>query len=62
MNASVTQAIQEIDAAMFSGDEFLSRENITILRKYLSRWRRGLREHRDTLNQQEVEQDTLREK
>jgi heme oxygenase len=42
LNPSTTRAFDEIDAAVFSGDAFLSRENAAHLRKYLDRWDRAL--------------------
>ena len=42
MPPSTVCAFDEIDAAMFSGDTFLSRENAAHLRKYLNRWGRAL--------------------
>jgi len=53
MNQKVEQAIQEIDAAIFSEDEFLNRYNHTKMVDMVKRWRSGLEEHRLTLEQME---------
>ncbi len=37
-------AIDEIDAALFTGDTFLNKDNIRRMREYLARWERGLQE------------------
>lgn len=36
---------EEIDAAMFSGDAFLEKVNRNLLEKYMTRWKRGLKEN-----------------
>jgi hypothetical protein len=51
MHPAIQNAIQEIDAAMFSGDAFINGENIQKLQEYLDRWNRGLNEHRATLKE-----------
>lgn len=51
MRNSVTRAIDEIDAAIFSGDEFIDDENIKELRRLMSRWERGLKEHEETIEE-----------
>lgn len=38
MHPAVVEAFEEIDAAVFSGDTFMSHEGRTELRKYLARW------------------------
>ncbi len=42
LHPSVARAFEEIDAAMFSGDEFHNPENMKILMFYMGRWMRGL--------------------
>lgn len=42
MHPSTARAFDEIDAALFSGDTFLSRDNAAHLRRFLGRWDRGL--------------------
>lgn len=37
-------AIDEIDAAIYTGSTFLSKTNIAKMRQYLARWERGLQE------------------
>lgn len=42
MNPKVAQAIQEIDAALFSSDEFENEAAIKELRHFVDRWDRQL--------------------
>lgn len=42
MHPSTARAFAEIDAALFSGDTFISRAGAAHLRKYLDRWGHGL--------------------
>lgn len=44
MNRFVKNACEEIDAAMFSGDEFLDENSRKELREYMGRWTRELKE------------------
>ncbi len=45
MDSQVKRFVDEIDAAVFSSDVFLSREGVKYLREYLERWERGLKGH-----------------
>lgn len=38
MHHNIVEAFEEIDAAIFSGDTFISSEGRTKLREYLTRW------------------------
>lgn len=40
MHPSVENALEEIDAAIFTGDTFLQKEDRMKLREYLARWDR----------------------
>ncbi|AMO44161.1 hypothetical protein DSS3P8_103 [Roseobacter phage DSS3P8] len=42
MHPSVENALEEIDAAVFSGDTFVREENRTILEEYMGRWARAM--------------------
>ena len=44
-------AMDEIDAAIWSGDIFHSRANIAAFREMLARWERGLQSCEDILNE-----------
>jgi hypothetical protein len=44
-------AMDEIDAAVWSGDLFHSRENIRAFRDMMARWERGLQMCEDILNE-----------
>jgi hypothetical protein len=48
-------AMDEIDAAVWSGDMFHNRENITAFREQMARWEGGLKEAEDILNEMEKE-------
>ena len=43
--------MDEIDAAIWSGDTFHSRANIAAFREMLARWERGLQSCEDILNE-----------
>ena len=42
MHLSIIEAINEIDAAVFSGDTFEDKQHRAKLREILARWERGL--------------------
>ena len=44
-------AMDEIDAAIWSGDMFHSRANIAAFREMLARWERGMQSCEDILNE-----------
>jgi hypothetical protein len=44
-------AMDEIDAAVWSGDMFHNRENIKAFREMMARWERGLQSCEDILNE-----------
>ena len=44
-------AMDEIDAAIWSGDTFHNRENIKAFRDMMARWERGLQSCEDILNE-----------
>jgi SET domain-containing protein len=46
MHPKVIQSINEIDAALYSGDEFEIKEAIDYLQNYLDRWNRALEANR----------------
>ena len=48
-------AMDSIDAAIWSGDTFHNRENIKAFREQMARWERGLKESEDILNETEKE-------
>ena len=45
MHTSCKNAIEELDALLFSGD--LSEQDITELKDFLTRWKRQIKEHED---------------
>ena len=47
--------MDEIDAAIFSGDTFHNRANIANFRKLMVRWERGLKEAEDIVIEMENE-------
>lgn len=47
-------AIDEIDAALFTGDTFLNRDHIRRMRDYLARWEQGLQEMESILDSNKV--------
>ena len=48
-------AMDEIDAAIYSGDMFHNRENIKSFRYMMARWEKGLKEAEEILD--EIEND-----
>jgi len=50
-------AMDDIDAAVWSGDLFHNRENIAEFRKMMARWERGLKECEDILTELEKENE-----
>lgn len=44
-------AMDDIDAAIWSGDLFHNRENIAAFRKMMARWEQGLQSCEDILNE-----------
>ena len=44
MRKYIEQACEEIDAAMFSGDAFLEKEERESLTRYINRWQRQMKE------------------
>jgi len=42
IHPSVSNALDEIDAAVFSGDKSVREENRAILQEYLGRWSRAM--------------------
>jgi len=44
-------AMDEIDAAIWSGDTFHNRENIKAFRDMMARWERGMQSCEDILNE-----------
>jgi len=44
-------AIDDIDAAIWSGDTFHNRENIKAFRDMMARWERGMQSCEDILNE-----------
>lgn len=51
LHFTVTNAIETLDASIFSTDDFINGENIQLLQAKLDRWNRGLSEHRATLKE-----------
>jgi hypothetical protein len=52
-NRLETGPMDEIDAAVWSGDLFHNRENIRAFREMIARWERGLKEAEDILSEME---------
>ncbi len=50
--------IDDIDAAIWSGDMFINRENIADFRSMLRRWEQGLKEAEAILNEMETIYDS----
>jgi len=48
--------MDDIDAAVFSGDVFHNRENIAAFREQMARWERGLKEAEEIVTGVENEQ------
>jgi hypothetical protein len=44
IHSTVTESLEEIDAAVFSGDTFMTAEGRALFREYLQRWNRWDRE------------------
>lgn len=42
MHPSIKNAIEELDAALFTGDTFVDRDNRAVFKKTLGRWYRGV--------------------
>lgn len=58
MHQGVTRALEEIDAAVFSGDTFSTdRDDLTEFKYYLDRWTRALPDLEDELVAFEEDQD-----
>jgi len=49
--------MDEIDAAVWSGDIFFVRENIAAFRDMMARWERGLKEAEDVITKMEKENE-----
>jgi len=47
--------IDDIEAAIWSGDTFYNRENIAAFREQMARWERGLKEAEDIVTEMEKE-------
>ena len=47
MHPDVKDAIEQIDAAFFSGDTFDSGENLTKIKEYVERWSRKISENEE---------------
>lgn len=63
LHPSTAQAFDEIDAALFSGDTFLSEANASVLENFIQRWSRGLEEMkgiRDAAEEEEKPRPTRR--
>ena len=45
LHPDVSDAFEQIDAALFSGDSFYNKENRIKLREYLTRWNKWDAEH-----------------
>lgn len=51
VHLSIIRAIDEIDAAIFSGNTFLDEENNAKMQKMLDRWQRELNEHKKIIEE-----------
>ena len=51
MSDSVNKAIEEIDAAFFSGDYFYDKKEIEKIKHYLERWNSGVKEAEEFLKE-----------
>lgn len=49
MHPNVAKALEEIDAACFSGDTFFGPEELAELKKYVGRWKRFIQDQDDTI-------------
>lgn len=61
IHPKVENALQELDAALYSGDTFIDGANIQMMQGYLDRWNRCLVEHRATLKEILKDADALPE-
>ena len=57
MHPTTKEAFEQIDAGVFSGDEFYTKEGIEILEKYIGRWRRELPQIKRVVKEMEAEED-----
>jgi hypothetical protein len=48
MREHTAQLCDELDAAVFTGDEFFLEEARKEFREFMGRWERGLKEHEET--------------
>ena len=44
LDAHIEDALDEVDAALFSGDKFHNKESVERLEYFINRWQRGLDE------------------
>lgn len=51
INKHATEALETLDAALFTGDDFNSRVALDLLDDHLDRWKRRSQEIREWLNQ-----------
>jgi len=58
MHTAIEQAKEEIDAAIFSGDAFIDRDNIAWLRRYMVIWEKELKSHEKILDEIETEDES----
>lgn len=49
VHPAVEEAIDEIDAAIFTGDAFINAENIKEMERMMTRWQRGLDSHKELI-------------
>ena len=49
--------LDNVDAAMFSGDTFTTRENIEELEEYINRWNRQIIQNKLAIIEDELEED-----
>lgn len=57
LHPMVEEAIQEIDAAFFSGDQFHAEEDLARIEKFLLRWGREATRIKADLNSQEQDEE-----
>lgn len=57
MHPSVARAFEEIDAAVFTGDDFHNAANLKILANYIGRWAYAMQDKIDFALGQENEDD-----
>ena len=53
----VEEAIQEIDAAFFSGDQFYTEEDLARIEKFLLRWGREATRIKAVINSQDQDEE-----